>query len=112
MPDEMKVEEFKFDEFPILVGVNEENDPEVFYVQTKDYRFAQFLQQIQNHSNLELIFATLEQGLGDEANQDSVDNLIHFCQLLRLWAKKSIEIDEDYISNLKGENHEPDSNSK
>lgn len=101
-----------FDEFPILISVDEDGN-ETYIVQTKDYRFAQFLAMIQNNSNLGLIYNVLKDGLEEEATPETINNLIAFCQLLYFWAIKAVEIDDDFIKNLKGEiTNESDSDSE
>ena len=102
----------KFDELPILISVDDDGT-ETYLVQTHDYRFAQFLAIIQNNSNLGLIHSVLDEGLNDEANKETVDHLIQFCQLLHFWADKAISIDEETIKLLKGDKeNESDSDSE
>ena len=69
-------DKFIFDEFPILISVDEDGD-ETYIVQTKDYRFAQFLAMIQNNSNLGLIYNVLKDGLEEEATPETISNLLH-----------------------------------
>jgi len=99
------------EELPILIST-EDDGSETFLVQSKDYKFAQFLAMIQNRCTLELINRILKEGLSEEADQNDIDNLIHFCDLLYLWSQKAIDIDDDILKTLKGENYEPDSDSK
>ena len=48
-----------------------------------------------------------------EANKETVDHLIQFCQLLHFWADKAISIDEETIKLLKGDKeNESDSDSE
>ena len=68
---------------------------------------------IQNNSNLGLIHKVLEDGLREEATPETVSNLIDFTGLLYFWASKAMEIDDEFIKNLKGEfTNESDSDSK
>lgn len=98
------------EELPILVSV-EDDGSETFLIQTKDYKFAQFLAMVQNRCTLGIINRILEEGLSGEADQDSINNLIHFCDLLYLWSKSAINIDDDILKALKGEpTNESDSN--
>lgn len=98
------------EELPILVSV-EDDGSETFLIQTKDYKFAQFLAMVQNRCSLELINRILEEGLSGEADQEGINNLIHFCDLLYLWSKKAINIDDNILKTLKGEpENESDSN--
>lgn len=98
------------EELPILVSV-EDNGSNTFLIQTKDYKFAQFLAMVQNRCSLELINRILEEGLSGEADQEGINNLIHFCDLLYLWSKKAINIDDNILKTLKGEpENESDSN--
>lgn len=114
--EEQKVEnEIKmpqFDELPILISLDDD-ERETYLVQTHDYRFAQFLAMVQNNSTLELIWRVLDEGLNDEANEETVNHLIQFCQILHFWANKSYTIDDDLIKTLKGEKiDESDSDSE
>lgn len=98
------------EELPILVSV-EDDGSETFLVQSKDYKFAQFLAMVQNRCSLGIINRILEEGLSGEADQEGINNLIHFCDLLYLWSKKAINIDDDILKTLKGEpTNESDSN--
>lgn len=98
------------EELPILISI-EDDGSETFLVQSKDYKFAQFLAMIQNRCSLELINRILKEGLSEEADKKGIDNLIHFCDLLYLWSKKAIDIDDDILKTLKGEpDNESDSN--
>lgn len=98
------------EELPILISV-EDDGSETFLIQTKDYKFAQFLAMIQNRCTLGIINRILEEGLSGEADQKSINNLIHFCDLLYLWSKKAVDIDDDILKTLKGEpENESDSN--
>lgn len=95
---------------PILIA-KEEDGSETYLVQTKDYKFAQFLAIVQNRCTLELINRILEEGISEEADKKGIDNLIHFCDLLYLWSKKAMDIDDDILKILKGEPaNESDSN--
>lgn len=97
------------EELPILISVDDGS--ETFLIQSKDYKFAQFLAMIQNRCSLELINRILKEGLSEEADESGVNNLIHFCGLLYLWSNKAIEIDDDILKTLKGEpENESDSN--
>lgn len=98
------------EELPILISV-EDDGSETFLIQSKDYKFAQFLAMIQNRCSLELINRIFKEGLSEEADQNGIDNLIHFCDLLYLWSQKAIDIDDDILKTLKGEPaNESDSN--
>lgn len=98
------------EELPILISV-EDDGSETFLIQSKDYKFAQFLAMIQNRCSLELINRIFKEGLSEEADQNGIDNLIHFCDLLYLWSQKAIDIDDDILKTLKGElTNESDSN--
>ena len=95
---------------PILI-TKEKDGSEIYLVQSKDYKFAQFLAIVQNRTTLELINKILEEGLGEEADEKGVNNLIGFNQLLYLWSKKAMDIDDDILKILKGEpENESDSN--
>ncbi len=98
------------EELPILISVDDD-ESETFLIQSKDYKFAQFLAMIQNRCSLELINRILKEGLSEEADESGVNNLIHFCGLLYLWSNKAIEIDDNILKTLKGEpENESDSN--
>lgn len=108
--DVVKGTEMQENDLPILISV-EDDGSETFLVQTKDYKFAQLLAMIQNRCSLDLINRILEEGLSNEADQEGISNLIHFCDLLYLWSKKAINTDEDILKTLKGEpENESDSN--
>lgn len=62
---------------PLLISV-EDDGSETFLIQSKDYKFAQFLAIVQNRCNLELINRILKEGLSEKADQNAIDNLIHF----------------------------------
>lgn len=98
------------EELPILISV-EDDGSETFLIQSKDYKFAQFLAMVQNRCSLELINRILKEGLSEEADQNGINNLIHFCDLLYLWSQKAVDIDDDILKTLKGEpKNESDSN--
>lgn len=102
--------EMQENDLPILISV-EDDESETFLIQTKDYKFAQFLAMVQNRCGLELINRILKEGLSEEADESSVSNLINFCRLLYLWSNKAIEIDDNILKTLKGEpKNESDSN--
>lgn len=102
--------EMQENDLPILISV-EDNGSETFLIQTKDYKFAQFLAMVQNRCTLEIINRILEEGLSSGADQEDINNLIHFCDLLYLWSKKAINIDDNILKTLKGEpENESDSN--
>lgn len=108
--DVVKGTEIQENDLPILISI-EDDESETYLVQTKDYKFAQFLAMIQNRCSLELINRILKEGLSEEADESGVNNLIHFCGLLYLWSNKAIEIDDDILKTLKGEpKNESDSN--
>lgn len=108
--DVVKGTEMQENDLPILISV-EDDESKTFLIQTKDYKFAQFLAMVQNRCSLEIINRILEEGLSGEADQEGINNLIHFCDLLYLWSKKAINIDDDILKTLKGEpENESDSN--
>lgn len=86
----------------------------MYLVQTRDYRFAQFLQLIQNRSTFDLIFKVLENTFEvteQPENDKAQENLAGFYHLMYLWAKACKDIDPNYIPETKGEQKDEFSNN-